>query len=177
MRGSRGGFALALLFAFLVIGAPDIVAAQDMPPVLAPLAASPTPPTAAPQPTAVAPSAEAAIPPAAPASIATPAEKPHITAAGHSPIAHHNAKFVALVRHLTTAHPHTAAHHIVVKETERSLPPRMPPGMPPGMPVPPPGYYGPGYGPGPYQRLVYAGPPPNLYEGWAGYRGRPPFYP
>jgi hypothetical protein len=47
------------------------------------------------------------------------------------------------------------------------------PSLPPGMPVPPPGYYG----PGPYQRLVYGGPPPSLYGGWGGYRGRPPFYP
>jgi hypothetical protein len=172
MRGSRSGFALALLFAFLAIGVPGIATAQDMPPVLAPLATAPATPAIAPKPaTPAAPSAEIAIPPA-PAPIAKPVEKSHVAAAMHSPVAHHNAKFTALVKHLTTVHSHAVTHHLVAARMPESGP-----GLPPGMPVPPPSYYGPGYGPGPYQRLVYGGPPPGLYGGWGGYRGRWSYYP
>jgi hypothetical protein len=162
MRGSRSGFALALLFAFLVIGVPGIAAAQDMPPILAPLAAAPT---LAPKPEPASPSAEAVIAPAAQTPMVKPVEKPHVAATAHPPVAHHNAKFAALVKHLTTAHPRAVTHHVAVRMPE--------PGLPPGIPVPPPGYYE----PGPYQRLVYGGPPPGLYGGWGGYRGRLPYYP
>jgi hypothetical protein len=178
MRGSPSGFASALLFAVLVIGAPGIAAAQDMPPVLAPLAVAPTAPAVGSKPVApAAPSAEAAIPPAAPA----PVDKPHVVALTHPPVAHQNTKFTALVKRLTTAHSRMETHHVAGThhpvETHHIVAARMlEPSPPPGMPVPPPGYYEPGYGPGPYQRLVYSGPPPSFYGGW-GYRGRPPFYP
>jgi len=169
------------LFAFLVV-APGIAAAQDMPPILAPLAAAPTVPAVAPKPVApAAPSAEAAIPPAAPA----PVDKPHVVALTHPPVPHQNTKFTALVNHLTTAHSRVETHHVAAHvaathhavETHHIVAARMlEPSPPPGMPVAPPGYYGPGYGPGPYRRLVYSGPPPSFYGGW-GYGGRPPFYP
>ena len=174
MQGSRGGFALALLFAFLAIGAPSIAAAQDMPPILAPLATAPATPAATPKPAPVAPSAEVAIPPA-PAPVAKSVEKPRVAAAVHPPTTHQNSKFTALVKHLTTAHSHTERHHVA--ETHRVAARITEPSLPPGMPVPAPGYYGPGYGPGPYQRLVYGGPPPGLYGGWGGYRGRWSYYP
>jgi hypothetical protein len=83
---------------------------------------------------------------------------------------HHNAQFTALVKHLAAAHSHVVTHHIVAARV-------IEPGLPPGTPVPPPGYFGPGYGPGPYQRLVYGGPPPGVYGGWGGYRGRWSYYP
>ncbi len=64
------------------------------------------------------------------------------------------------------AHP-TVTHRVAVREPE--------PSFPPGAAVPPPPPY---YGPGPYQRLVYGGPPPGIYGGWGGgYRGRYPYYP
>jgi hypothetical protein len=47
------------------------------------------------------------------------------------------------------------------------------PTIPLGTAVPPPGYFG----PPPRERLVYGGPPPGLYGGWGGYRGRYPYYP
>jgi hypothetical protein len=181
MQGSRSGFALALLFAFLVVRAPGIAAAQDMPPILAPLAAAPTTPTVAPKPAPITPSAEAVIPPAASASVAKPVDKPHVVAIAHPPVAHQNTKFTALVKHLTTAHSHVETHHAAaphhIAETHRVAARVIEPSLPPGMPVPPPGYYEPGYSPGPYQRLVYGGPPPGLYGGWGGYRGRLPYYP
>jgi hypothetical protein len=172
MRGSRSGFALALLFAFLAIGATRIAAAQDMPPILAPLATAPATPAVAPKPQPASPSAEATIPPAPQAPIVKPIEKPHVAATTRPLVTHNNAKFAALVKHLTTTHQHAPASHHVA-ETHRVATRVIEPSLPPGMPVPPPGYYG----PGPYQRLVYGGPPPGLYGGWGGYRGRPPFYP
>ena len=178
MRGSRSGFALALLFAFLAIGVPGIAAAQDMPPILAPpLATAPATPSIAPKPQPIAPSAEAVVPPAALSPIVKPIEKPHVAAVSHPPAAHQSAKFSALVKHLTTTHSRAETHHVA--ETHRVAARVTEPSLPsgPGMPVPPPGYYGPGYGPGPYQRLVYGGPPPGRYGGWGGYRGRWSYYP
>jgi hypothetical protein len=168
MWGSRGDFALALLFALLAISAPGIVAAQDMPPILAPLATAPATPAVVPKPGPASPSAEVAIPPAASAPAASPVEKPHVVALTHAPVAQQNTRFTSLVKHLTAAHARAESHRVAARVVEPSLPP--------GMPVPPPSYYQPGYGPGPYQRLVYGGPPPGLYGGW-GYRGRWSYYP
>jgi hypothetical protein len=178
MQGSRKGFASPLLFAFLTVGASGIAAAQDMPPILAPLAAAPA---VAPKQAPITPSAEAVIPPAVLAPAVKPVDTPHVVALAHPPTAHHNAKFSALVKHLTTAHSRLETHHAAaphhIAETHRVAARVIEPSLPPGVPVPPPGYYEPGYGPGPYQRLVYGGPPPGPYGGWGGYRGRLPYYP
>jgi hypothetical protein len=168
MRSSSYGFSYSLLFAFLAITAvPGIAAAQDMPPILAPPAAAmpdPGPPSAV----AATPPAVAAAP-LAPAvkvhtAIAAPAAKPsHETKAA----VHHDAKFAALIKRLAAAHAHPATHHVAAASPNPGLPA-------PGTVVPPPGYFP---STGPYQRLVYGGPPPRFYGGWGGYRGRYPYYP
>jgi hypothetical protein len=183
MRRLRHGFSLPLLFALLAIGAPGIAAAQDMPPILAPLA---QPPEVSPKPTPapIAPSAEATIPPAMPAVPSGPAKKEHAAAVTRPTTAHHAAKpavvktrFAALVKRLAANHPHPVPQHVAVRQPEPSwaqaaVVPE--PGFPPpGMAGPPPGYYG----PGPRERLVYGGPPLGVYGGWGGYRGRYPYYP
>jgi hypothetical protein len=190
MRRSRHGFSLPLLFALLALGAPGIAAAQDMPPILAPLA---QPPEASPKPTPapITPSAEATIPPAVPAAPPVPAKKEHAAAVTHPTTVHHAAKpaavktrFAALMKRLAAAHAHSAPQHVALRQPEPSwaqaaVVPE--PGFPPpGTVMPPPGYsgyYGPGYSPGPRERLVYGGPPPGVYGGWVGYRGRYPYYP
>jgi hypothetical protein len=167
MRRSQTGFIVSMFFAFLAILVPRLAAAQDMPPILAPLDPPTTPAPAASS--AAAPSAEAVIPPAAVA----PAKRPQVAAvrppespSHHVATAAENKKFAALLKRLAQAH-HEAAHRetvrrvVVVHETR--------PDLPPGTVVPAPGYYPPGpY----YQRLVYAGP----YRGWGGFRGPYPYY-
>jgi hypothetical protein len=174
MQGLRRSFVSALLFALLTMVASRMAAAQDMPPILAPLA-----PAAAPSSPPVSPSAEAAIPPklterpaVVPLKISPPAVLPpahatasvRVAAAPHNASGHHTDKFAALMKRLSVAHAHPATHRVVVQQVEPSLPR--------GMPMPPPGYYG----PSPYEHLVYGGPPPSVYGGW-GYRGRSPYYP
>jgi hypothetical protein len=171
MQGSLAGFSCRLLFAFqAIIVSAGVAVAQDMPPVLAPLTVP-----AASNPAPVSPSAQAAIPPAAqavipPAAPAVPATKPIHTAANHhakDAKPHHPAKFAALAKRLA-AHSHPVTHHVAAAHVAAA------PALPPGAQVPPPGYYG----PAPYQRLVYGGPPPGMYGGWGGgYRGRHPYYP
>jgi hypothetical protein len=157
-----------------IISVSGAAAAQDMPPILAPL----TPPAkAAPDPAPAAPSAEAVIPPTAPVAppVARPAVPPkpqHAAAAAHPTPAHRNAKpavvkskFAALMKQLgSPPRGHRTVHRVASRKPEPSLPP--------GMVVPPPG----DYAPPPYQRLVYGGPP-GAYGGWGGYRGRYPNYP
>ncbi len=174
MQRSPIGFPLRLLFALLAIGLPGVAAAQDMPPVLAPLA---TPPAASPSPPP-APVATAVIPPAR-VVVASPvtAKKPRIVAAVHPAPTHHRVKIAALNKRLAVAHEHAAIHHVALRRSEPRFP-RMAaavpePGIPYGTVVPPPGYYA----PGPRERLVYGGPPPGIYGGWGGYRGRSPYYP
>jgi hypothetical protein len=169
MRSSSHGFSYSLLFAFLAItAAPGMAAAQDMPPILAPPAVAkpdPSPPLAA----------ATVMPPAVVAAPVAPAAKPHTVAvappakAAHEAkaTAHHDAKFSALIRRLAAAHAHPARHHVSVASPDPVVPA-------PGTVVPPPGYFPPA---GPYQRLVYGGPPPGVYGGWGGYRGRYPYYP
>ena len=173
MQGLRGSFISALLLAFLSISLSRIAAAQDMPPILAPLAPAPT---ASPSPAPASPSAEAAIAPApreqaviVPLKAVVPpahaVASAHVAAAPHSASGHHTDKFAALMKRLSAAHAHPATtHHVAMRQAEA--------GLPRGTAVPPPGFYG----PSPYERLVYGGPPPNLYGGW-GYRGRYPYYP
>jgi hypothetical protein len=161
MQGSCNSFSLKFSFAVLaIIVTPAIAAAQDMPPILAP----PVAPVAAsaPPPMPVSPSAEAVIPPAAVGS-AAPIGKPHVAAALPT---HHSAKPVATKKHLAAARAHAATHRVALGAPERNFVP--------GTAVPPPGYYS----PGPYQRLVYGGPPFGPYGGgWGGYRGRYRYYP
>ncbi|MBV8777180.1 MAG: hypothetical protein JO032_16285 [Alphaproteobacteria bacterium] len=137
-----------------------------MPPVVTPL---PAPALGATSPAVpVAPSAEAIVPPAAVAP--APAEKRAATAehpakshvAGKPP-AHHVAKFTALLKRLAPVRPHPRVRHFAVRQAEPS----------PAV-APPPGYYLP---PGPYERLVYGGPPRGFYRGWRGYPGSYPDYP
>ena len=135
--------------------------AQDMPPILAPLA----PPVAAPAPMPASPSAQAIIPPVAVVAPLKPSVKPHVASAAHPATAHHRAKFAALMKRLTAARAQAATHRVALRQSEPSLPP-------PGTIVPPPGYYA----SGPRERLVYGGPPPGVYGGWGGYRGRYPSY-
>jgi hypothetical protein len=85
-----------------------------------------------------------------------------------------------LNKRLVVAHEHAAEHAAIHHVALRRSEPRFPtgavapePGMPYGTVVPPPGYYP----PGPRERLVYGGPPPGIYGGWGGYRGRSPYYP
>jgi translation initiation factor IF-2 len=164
MQKSRSGFAWGLLFAVFTIVVSAAAAAQDMPPILAPLTPAPM---AAPVPPPASPSAEATISPSPAAAPAKPAEQPHIAAAApHAAPTHHRAKFAALPKRAATS------HH--PRGNDRRMAARRPaPALPPGMMVPPPGYYG----PGPYRHLVYAGPPPGFYGGWGGYRGPYPDYP
>jgi hypothetical protein len=174
MRGSRGGFLSPLLFASLAIIAVPAAAAsaQDMPPILAP----PVQPVMPAPPASVSPSAEAVIPPAPAVPPAAPAKQDRAASVNHPTAAHHIAKsaaiknkFAALTKRLTTtAHAHRNVSHVAVSEP----PPR--PVFPPGAPVPPPGYFPPSpYQPGPYQQLVYGGPPRPFHAGW----GRYPYYP
>jgi hypothetical protein len=163
MEGARTGFICGLLIAVSTIVLCGTAAAQDMPPILAPLAPAPV---VAPAPPPVSPSAEAVLPPAPVAVSVKPTEKPRTAAVPHAPAAHHHAKVASVKKRFTAPHHVASVDHRVVMR-----PPG--PALPPGMPVPPPGYYG----PGPYRHLVYAGPPPGYYGGWAGYRGPYPDYP
>jgi hypothetical protein len=171
MQWSRKSFLLSLFFAFsVIIVIPAVAVAQDMPPILAPLA----PPAAPATPAPASPSAEAVIPPATVAPPAEPAKKEHVATANRLGASHRATKptlakkFAALTKRLTThgaAHEHGTAYHVAVNEPVS--------GPPPGAPFPPPGYYP----PGPYEHLVYGGPPIGPYGGWGGYRGRYPYYP
>ena len=161
MQGSRKGFPLPLLFAALaIIAVPGVALAQDMPPILAPPTVPEVPAKLAP----VSPSAEAVIPPAA------PVKQEHIAAVDHPTPAHHAAKSATVKKRLAAVHARRTAHHVAVNHVAIREPE---PSMPPGSIVPPPGYYG----PGPYEHLVYGGPPRGLYGGWGGYRGRYSYYP
>jgi hypothetical protein len=168
MYRSPIGFLIKLFFAFLaIIAAPQFAVAQDMPPILAPLAA---PMAVAPNPEPTSPSAEAIIPPAVVKSPAVPTMS-HVAAVDHPKAARHlektgaaKNKFAALMKRLAAAH-HGAVHHLANGAPE--------PNFPRGTIVPPPDYYA----SGPYQHLVYGGPPMGVYGGWGGYRGRYPYYP
>ena len=166
MHRSRTSVISSVFFAFSVLGAPQLVSAQDMPPIF-------VPPAPAPQatPAPVSPSAQAVIPPAA-------APKPQIANVVHpssSPAASHRVetaaekrKFATLLKKLAAAHRETAHHETVHRVAARETVP----GLPPGAMVPPPDYYS----PGPYQRMVYGGP--YAYGGgWGGYRRPYPYYP
>lgn len=163
MRCSRSSVISSVFFAFLVIGAPQLASAQDMPPILAPPVPAP-----APQPAPAPPSAQAIIPPAA-------APKPQIANVVHpnssAAMSHRTEtvaekrKFAALLKRLAAAHRESAHHEAVRRVAVHEVVP----GLPPGAMVPPPAYYP----PGPYQRLVYGGP----YGGWGGYRRPYPYYP
>lgn len=168
MQRAHSGFIVSMLFAFSEILAPRLVAAQDMPPILAPV--DPPAPAAPVASSAAPPSAEAVIP----RPVATPAKKPQVATAGHAePSSHHAAtaaegkKFAALLKrlaqpHREVAHRETVRRVVVVHETR--------PDLPPGTVVPGPSYYPPGSD---YQRLVYAGP----YRGWGGgFRGPYSYY-
>jgi len=170
MQGSREGLPLSLLFAFLAISAgPAAAVAQDMPPILAPLAPAAVAPA---NPALTSPSAEAVIPPAAPIPMAAPAKPEHVAAVKHPATVHHSGKsravktkFAALMKRLTPAyHARRFVTHVAAtREREPSLPP--------GTLIPPPGYFS----PPPHEHLVYGGPPPG-YPGWGPYRGRYPYY-
>jgi hypothetical protein len=158
MRASRIGLSCRLLFAFFaIIAAPSLAAAQDMPPILAPLA----PAAVASNPTPPVPSAQAVIPPAV---VEPGARVDKHAGTDHPANPHHeakaaarqNARFTALTKRLA-AHAHPVTHRVAVRGPE--------PALPPGAVVPPPGYYP----TGPYERLVYGGPPRGPYGGWGGY--------
>jgi hypothetical protein len=177
MLRAQLSFITSMLFAFLVIVAPRLTLAQDMPPILAP----PVLPNAAPAtPSPASPSAEAAVPPAVAPTVKRPqvaiAKRPAVTANHRVATAAEKKKFAALLKRLSPADKkteyHEAIRHVAAHETVRRVavhetvpPPRM---LPPGMVIAPPSYYG----PGPYQRLVYAGP----YGGWGGFRRPYPYY-
>lgn len=162
MQESRSGFSCRLLFASLaIIALTGVAEAQDMPPILAPLA----PEAMAPSPPLASPSAEAVISHPAIVHPAAPATKTHVVHADRPAKAHHAAKFAALIKRLA-ARPRPTIHHVALKQPE-------PPPLPPGTVVPDPSYYPPGS----YERLVYGVPPRGLYGGWGGYRGRYPYYP
>ena len=161
MQHLRAGFTLGLFFALLAIGIPRIAAAQDMPPILAPLA---LPPVVSSQPTATSPSAVATIVPAPVAAPVTPAKKTHVAAVVRPVTTHRHAKSESAKKRFAAAHALAATHRVALKQSA--------PSFPPGSIVPPPGYYG----PGPRERLVYGGPPPGIYGGWGGYRGRYSYY-
>jgi len=158
MQRSPIGFSSIIFFAILAIPLSGIAAAQDMPPILAPPAPAPAV-SSLPAPSS--PAATAIIPPAA------PAKKAQVATAVRP--ARHPVKSAAVKKRLaaahTQAHAQTVTHHVAFRQPEPSLPA--------GMVVPPPGYYA----PAPRERLVYGGPPPGLYGGWGGYRGRYPYYP
>jgi hypothetical protein len=168
MYRSPIGFLIKLFFALLaIIAVPQFAAAQDMPPILAPLAA---PIGVAPNPESTSPSAEAIIPPAVVKPPAAPTMS-RVAAVDHPKTmgypgksAAAKNKFVALMKRLASAH-HNAVHHLANGAPE--------PNFPRGTIVPPPDYYA----SGPYQHLVYGGPPMGVYGGWGGYRGRYPYYP
>ena len=150
------------------MGASGVAGAQDMPPILAPVTPAPV---VSPSPS---PSAEAVIPPApvatptAPARVAppiTPTRKAHVATVVRRAPSHHRAAWAALTKRLATARAHATTRHVALREPE--------PSFPPGTVVPPPSYYG----PGPYQQLVYGGPPRGIYGGWGRYRGPYPYYP
>src|SRR5258708_725345 len=86
MQQLRAGFSLGLLFALVAIGSSGIARAQDMPPILAPLA--PAAAVAA-SPPSTAPSAQAAIPPAPSGKVTIPPAivPPHVTPAAKAPVA------------------------------------------------------------------------------------------
>jgi hypothetical protein len=168
MQDLRGSFSLSLLLAVsAIIWIPNSSRAQDMPPILAPIA----PPTPAAQNAAPAsPSAEAVIPPAVAAAPPASASKQRVALTDQPKVAQKAAKaaamkhkFAALMKKLAPAHVHPVTHRVAIDEP--------PPGFPPGALVPPPGYYP----PGPRERLVYGGPPRGPYGGWGGYRY--PYYP
>jgi len=171
MQLSPIGFSLWLLLALLaIVAVPGIAAAQDMPPILAPLA----PPSEAATSVPASPSAEAVIPPVAVVPPAAPVSKKQLVVADHLTKSHRDAKsaarqevkFAALTKRLTAGHAHPATQRVVaVRVPELALQP--------GMVVPAPGYYP----PSPYEHLVYGGPPRGLYGAWGGYRGRYPYYP
>src|SRR5215469_2105689 len=169
MEETRNGFICRVLIAAFSVALCGTAAAQDMPPILVPLAPAPAVAPTPPPPAPISPSAEAVVPPAPIVAPIKPAERPQIAAVQHSPAARHHAK-VALAKKRPAAPRHVVAveHRFAARSPQPSLPA--------GMPVPPPGYYDPGYGPGPYRHLVYAGPPPGFYGGW-GYRGPYPDYP
>jgi hypothetical protein len=179
MQRSRAGFSLALFFASLAIWLPGVAAAQDMPPVLAP---SPPSPVAAPNPTpSPAPRVTATVPRAAAAIAPLPPKKPAVVAATHPAPVHRTIKTASLTRRPPAGRDrladrgHTAVQHVALRRSEpRSrfvvgAPPE--PTIPLGTVVPPPGYFGPPL----RERLVYGGPPPGIYGGWGGYRGRYPY--
>lgn len=158
-----GGFAFKLLFASLVVGALGVAAAKGVAPIAASFVG--TPPAAEPKlAPVITPTAEAAIPPAVAAPQPKAADKPvtiadksaTISAAARHP-ARHAARFSSLMKRLATARAHTA---------------KTPVAVPPRTPMPPPGFAE----TGPYQRLVYGGPPPGPFGGW-GYRDRYFYYP
>lgn len=163
MKGTRKSFVFGLLIAVFVFAFGDRVAAQDMPPILAPLVPAPVV-APVPAPIPVPPSAEAVLPPAPVIVPIKPVEKPQIAAVRHAPAVHRHAR-VTLIKKRSAAPHHVAS----VDRRVAARPPA--PVLSPGMPVPPPGYYG----PGPYRHLVYAGPPPGFYGGWGGYRGPYPY--
>lgn len=175
----QSSFITSMLFAFLAIAVPRLTLAQDMPPILAPPVLPKAAPTPA-MPSATSPSAQAAIPPAvAPTMKRPPVVIAKRTAAAtnhHLSTAAEKKKFAALLKRLSPGEKkavyretvrHVAAHETVrrVAVHETVTPPSM---LPPGTVIAPPGYYG----PGPYQRLVYAGP----YGGWGGFRRPYPYY-
>ena len=174
MRGSRASFSSTLLFALLAITVlPRLAGAQDMPPILAPLAA---PHAAVSAPPVQTPIAEATIPPAVVAPNPAPppvpvrkqaaavhAAKPHHDAKA---VARHGAKFATLMKRFAKPHPRRGSRAVAARAPEAD---RL---LPPGAVAPPPAYYP----PPPYQRLVYGGPS-GPYGGWGGFRGGYPYYP
>ena len=163
MQGSRFGFAMPLLFAVsAIIGVPGLAVAQDMPPILAPLASSPP---ASPGPASVSPSATAIIPPAVTVAPAKPTGKPPVALATRRPATpHRHVVSATMKRRLASAHAPAPIHHVALRQPEPSLPP--------GIVVPPPPGY---FAPGPRERLVYGGPPPGIYGGWGRYHGPYPY--
>jgi hypothetical protein len=178
MQGSRQSFFLTLCFALLaIIAAPAIVAAQDMPPILAPPTAEATPAKQAPVP----PSAEISALPAvrAPAAAApaqaraaalaharaaAPAHLRRLaSAADRAALKHQSAKLATITKRLAAARTRIAALHAALRHPD--------PPLSPGTVVAPPGYFA----PGPYERLVYGGSPRAPYGGWGRYGGR--YYP
>lgn len=163
-----GGFAFKLLFASLVVGALGAAAAKGVAPIAAAFVGPP--PAAEPKLTPViTPTAEAAIPPAVaspkaankpvtiPDKPVTVADKPVTVGAAARRPARHAARFSSLMKRLTTTRTHAV---------------KTPVAAPPRTPMPPPGFAE----TGPYQRLVYGGPPPGPFGGW-GYRDRYFYYP
>src|SRR5580704_4987475 len=112
MQFSPVGFSSRLLFALLaIVAVRSIAAAQDMPPILAPLA-----PSAAATSGPASPSGQAVIPPIAVVPPAAPVSKKQLIAADHLTKSHRDAKsaarqeakFAALTKRLSAAHAHPA---------------------------------------------------------------------